>query len=88
MAGVVHDSFRSEDSGSTGARNSAKHMNNLDFKECEDNRLQCTCSNLETKGFNEYDDGINSKSIILEVGGDETIAGAKGDPIMENDVDL
>ena len=24
-------------------------------------------------------------SIILEVGGDETIAGANGDPIMEND---
>ena len=39
---------------------------------------------LETEGFNEYVDGLNARSIILEVGGDETIAGAKGDPIMEN----
>ena len=42
MAGVVHDSFRSEDSGATGARNSAKRMNNLDFQECgtQDNNAQ------------------------------------------------
>ena len=48
-------------------------------------QLKCTGLDLETEGFNEYYDGINCRSIILEVGGDETIAGAKGDPIMEND---
>ena len=85
MARVVHDSFRSEYSGATGARNSAERMNNLDFQECWDTRLQRTSIYLETGGFNEYPDGINSRSILLEVGGEETIAAAKGDPIMEND---
>ena len=63
-------------------------MNNLDFQECGDTRLQRTCLDLETEGFNEYDDTLNMRSIILEVGGDETIVGAKGDPVMENDLDL
>ena len=61
MAGVVHDSFRLEDSSAIGARNSAKHMNNLDFQECEDTRLQHTSLDLETKGFNEYGDGLMPK---------------------------
>ena len=60
-------------------------MNNKIFQECGDTRLQHTCLDLETEGFNEYADGLSAKSIILEVGGDETIAGAKGDPIIEND---
>ena len=58
MDGVVHDSFRSEESGGTGARNSAEHMNNLDFQECGDTGLQHTSLDLETKGFNEYGDGL------------------------------
>ena len=40
---------------------------------------------METEGFNEYVDVLNSRSLILEVRGDEIIAGAEGDPIMEND---
>ena len=83
MAQVVHDIFRSEDSGATGGRNSAKHVNSLDFQECGDTCLQCTGLDLETWGFNEYANGINARSIILEVGGDETITGSKGDPITE-----
>ena len=34
MVGVVDNSFRSKDSGATEARNSAEHMNNMDFQEC------------------------------------------------------
>ena len=60
-------------------------MNNLDFQECGDIGLQHTRLDLETEGFNEYIDRINARSIILEVGGYETIACAKGEPIMEND---
>ena len=48
-------------------------MNNLDFQECGDTGLQRTGLDLETEGFNKYADGINSRSIILEVGWDETI---------------
>lgn len=84
MAGVVHDSFRSEDSGATGARISAKRMNNVDFQEFGDTGLQRAGLDLETEGSNDYADVLNARSIILEVGGDETIAGAKGDPIMDN----
>ena len=40
---------------------------------------------MEIEGFNEYADGLNAKSIILELRGDETIACSKGEPIMEND---
>ena len=40
---------------------------------------------MKIEGFNKYDDGLNARSIILEVREEETIAGAKGDPIMEND---
>ena len=43
-------------------------MNNLDFQECGDTGLQHTGLDLETKGFNEYDDGINARTILLEVG--------------------
>ena len=42
MVGVVHYRFRSEDSGTIGARNSAEHMSNLDFQECGDTGLQRT----------------------------------------------
>ena len=52
MAGVVHDSFKSEDSGGIRARNNAKHMNNLDFQDCGDTVLQHTGLDLETEGFN------------------------------------
>ena len=38
--------------------------------------LQHTCLDLEAKCFNEYADSLNSRSIIMEVGVDETIAGA------------
>ena len=48
-------------------------MNNLDFQECGDTGLQCTGLDLETEGFNEYAYGFNARSIILEVGRDETI---------------
>ena len=48
MDGVVHDIFISEDSGATRARNSAKHMNNMDFQECGDTRLQHKGLDLET----------------------------------------
>ena len=44
--------------------------------------MQHTGLDLETKGFNQYVDGINE---YAEVRGDETITGANGDPIMEND---
>ena len=43
-------------------------MNNLDFQECGDIGLQCIGLDLETEGFNEYDDGINARSILLEAG--------------------
>jgi len=53
MVGVVHDSFRSEDSGAIGAHNgarkSAERMNNVDFQESMNGGLQCTCLDLETK---------------------------------------
>ena len=61
--------------GLSGA--TTKRMNNLDFQECKDTGLQRIGLDLETKEFNEYVDGLNARSIILEVGGDETIAGAK-----------
>ena len=48
-----------------------------------DTTLQHTGLDLKTEGFNEDVDGINARSIILEVGGDETITGSKGDPITE-----
>ena len=88
MLWVVHDSFRSEDSSATGARNSAKNMNNLVFQECGDTGLQRTCLDLETEGSNEYAERLNARSIILEVEGNQTIACANGDAIMENDLDL
>lgn len=87
MAGVVHDSFRSEDSAAIGAynaaRSSAERMNNVDFQDIVDIGQQCTGLDLEAEG-SEHADGLNTRSIILELGGDETIAGSKGDPIMEN----
>jgi hypothetical protein len=88
MAGVVHDSFRSEESGAIGAyntaRSSAERRNIVDFQEFGDTGLHCTGLDLETEGSNEYADGLNARNIILELGGDEAIGGVKGDPIMEN----
>ena len=46
----------------------AECMNNLDFQECGDTGLQHTCLDLETGGFNEYADGLNARSILLEAG--------------------
>ena len=80
----MYDNLRSENSGAIGARNIAECMNNLDFQECGDTGLQRTSLDVEIEGFNEYANELNARSIILEVGGDETIAGATGDPIMEN----
>ena len=51
-------------------------MNNMDFQECRDTRLQRAGLVLETEAFNEYVDRINARSTILEVEGDGTITSA------------
>ena len=52
--------------GLSGA--TAECMNNLDFQECGDTGLQHTGLDLETESFNEYVDGLNAMSILLEAG--------------------
>ena len=60
--------------------NPSECMTDVGFQEFRDIGLQPVGLDLETKGSNDYVDGINARSIILELGRDETITYAPGEP--------